>query len=73
MKVMQEICNVDLQVKSPRAVGSSAAALAVVFELVGSAREWRRSITGARPVVLVRRGAVFEIGVLVGCEEEVAA
>lgn len=39
MKVMQEICNVDLQVKSPRGAGSSAAALAVVFELVGSARE----------------------------------
>ncbi|MGV9572392.1 hypothetical protein ACWDRX_23935 [Streptomyces nigra] len=70
---MQAIRNVDLQVQSPRGAGSSAAALAVVFELVGSAREWRRSIIGARPVVLVRCGAVFEIGVLVGCEEAVAA
>ncbi|MFF1258772.1 MULTISPECIES: hypothetical protein [unclassified Streptomyces] len=50
-----------------------AAALAMVFELTGSALARRRAITTPRPVALVRNGARFERGVLVEREQAVAA
>jgi hypothetical protein len=49
-----------------------AAALAMVFNLVGSARARWRAITGAHLVPLVRAGARFENGILVE-RSEVAA
>lgn len=52
---------------------SLAAALAMVFELTGSALARRRAITTPRPVALVRNGARFERGVLVEREQAVAA
>ncbi|MFF2938428.1 hypothetical protein ACFVSQ_01110 [Streptomyces niveus] len=53
-------------------MGNPAAALAMVFKLVESAQARWRAITGAHPVSLVRAGARFENGVLVGREEQAA-
>ncbi|GGV69925.1 hypothetical protein GCM10010277_80450 [Streptomyces longisporoflavus] len=63
---------VRLRTKVTRGAGSPAAALAVVFKLVESARARWRAITGAHLVSLVRAGARFENGVLVGRGEQVA-
>ncbi|MFF0706430.1 IS256 family transposase [Streptomyces tendae] len=64
---------VELRTKVTRGAGSPAAALAMVFKLVESAQDRWRAITGAELVALVRSGATFENGVLVECEEAVAA
>ncbi|GHE01602.1 hypothetical protein GCM10010339_21650 [Streptomyces alanosinicus] len=58
-----------LRTKVTRGAGSPAAALAMVFKLVESARARWRAITGAHLVPLVRAGARFENGVLVEREE----
>ncbi|MFF5369769.1 transposase [Streptomyces sp. NPDC013187] len=63
---------VKLRTKVTRGAGSPAAALGMVFELVGSARVRRRAITGNRPVPLVRAGARFENGVLVERQDRAA-
>jgi transposase-like protein len=64
---------VKLRTKVTRGAGSPAAALAMVFKLVESARERWRAITGASLVALVRSGATFRNGVLVEREEVAAA
>lgn len=56
-----------------RGAGSPAAALAMVFKLVESARTRRRANTGAYLVPLVRAGARFENGQLVERTETLAA
>ncbi len=62
---------VKLRTKVTHGADSPAAALAVVFKLVGSAQERWRAITGAHLVALVRSGARFENGIL--GEREAAA
>jgi putative transposase len=64
---------VKLRTKVTRGAGSPAAALAMVFKLVGSAQARWRAITGAHLVALVRAGAEFENGVLVERAEAAAA
>ncbi|GAA2689678.1 hypothetical protein GCM10009864_74570 [Streptomyces lunalinharesii] len=67
---------VKLRTKGPRSPAgpeSPAAALAMVFKLVESARARWRAITGAHLVALVRSGAKFEGGVLVERSERIAA
>ena len=51
---------VKLRTEVTRGVGSPAAALAMVFKPVESARARRRAVTGAHLVALVRSGARFE-------------
>ncbi|MFJ6392849.1 IS256 family transposase [Streptomyces sp. NPDC091972] len=63
---------VKLRTKVTRGAGSPAAALAMVFKLVESAQARWRAITGAHLVPLVRAGAVFENGLLVEREQQVA-
>ncbi|WP_405652942.1 hypothetical protein [Streptomyces sp. NBC_00019] len=53
--------------------GSAAAALAMIFELVECARPQWRAVNAAHLVALVRAGARFERGHLVGCSESHAA
>ncbi|GAA5072396.1 hypothetical protein GCM10023336_59140 [Streptomyces similanensis] len=64
---------VRLRTKVPCGAGSPAAALAMVFKLVESARARWRAITGAHLAALVRAGAKFETGVLVERSEAHAA
>lgn len=64
---------VELRGWVTRGAGSSAAALAMVFELTGSAQARRRAITTPRLAALVRSGARFERGVLVEREQVVVA
>ena len=60
-------------VEAPAGAGSPAAALAMVFKLVESARTRRCANTGAHLVPLVRAGARFENGQLVERTETLAA
>jgi transposase-like protein len=53
-----------LRTKVTRGAGSPAAALAMVFKLVESAREGWRAIAGAHLIALVRSGACFENGIM---------
>ena len=64
---------VKLRTEVTRGAGGPAAALAMVFKLVGSAQGRWRAITGAHPVALVRAGARFEDGVLIERAEVPAA
>ncbi|MFE7547506.1 transposase [Streptomyces gardneri] len=63
---------VKLQTKVTRGAGSPAAALAMVFKLVESAQERRRTITRAHLVAVVRSGARFENTILVERTEAAA-
>ncbi|MET9445513.1 IS256 family transposase [Streptomyces sp. NPDC006610] len=63
---------VKLRTKVIRGAEGLAAALAMVFERVGSGQARWRAITGAHLVLLVRAGARFENGILVE-RSEVAA
>ena len=60
---------VRLRTKVSRGAGSTAAALAMVFELVECARQRWRAVNAAHLVALVRAGARFERGHLVECSE----
>ncbi|MFG2639279.1 IS256 family transposase, partial [Streptomyces sp. NPDC048362] len=64
---------VTLRTKVTRGAGSPAAALAMVFKLVGSAQARWRAIRGAYLVALVRAGARFENGLLAERDETLAA
>ncbi|GGQ33317.1 hypothetical protein GCM10010266_65730 [Streptomyces griseomycini] len=64
---------VRLRTKATRGAGSAAAALAMVFKLVESARARWRAVNGPHLVALVRAGARFERGQLVERPEVLAA
>lgn len=64
---------VRLRTKVTRGAGSRAAALAMVFKLVESARQRWRAVNAPRLVALVRAGARFERGRLVERSEGRAA
>ncbi|WP_327129448.1 IS256 family transposase [Streptomyces sp. NBC_01727] len=64
---------VRLRTKVTKGAGSRAAGLAMVFKLVESAQARWRSVNGAHLVPLVRAGAHFERGQLVGRDEPRAA
>ncbi len=64
---------VNLRTKVARGAGSPAAALAMVFKLVESAKARWHASTGAHLVPLVRAGARFENGQLVERDQAVAA
>ena len=64
---------VRLRTKAACGAGSRAAALAVTFKLIESARERRRAGNAPHLVALVRAGGRFEEGVLVEREEVTAA
>lgn len=64
---------VRLRTKVTRGAGSRAAALAMTFKLIESARQRRLSVNAPHLVALVRAGARSERGVLVGRDEVAAA
>jgi transposase-like protein len=64
---------VRLRTKVTRGAGSRAAALAMVFRLIESARQRWRAVNAAHLVALVRAGARFERGRLVERPQAVAA
>ncbi|GGU24785.1 IS256 family transposase [Streptomyces lavendofoliae] len=63
---------VKLRTKVTRGAGSPAAALAMVFKLVESARARRRAVAEAHLVALVRAGARLTNGVLAERQEQAA-
>jgi putative transposase len=64
---------VTLRTKVANGAGSRAAALGMVFKLIGSAQARWRAVNAPHLVALVRAGARFEKGVLVEREEVSAA
>ena len=67
---------VRLRTKVTKGPGSRAAGLAMAFELIEATEDRWRSVNAPHLVALVRAGATFRKGVLVGSEQkegEVAA
>ena len=64
---------VRLRTKGTRGAGSRAAAPAMTFKLIESARNRWRSVNAPRLVALVRAGARFERGMLAERDAPVAA
>jgi putative transposase len=64
---------VRLRTRVTKGPGSRATGLAMAFKLIEAAQDRWRSVNGPRLVALVRAGARFERGALVGTNQEIAA
>jgi putative transposase len=64
--IESSVATVRLRTKVTKGPGSKAAGLAMAFELIGAAEHRWRAVNAPHLVALVRAGARFEAGVLVG-------